>query len=291
MENATGQVIYNDRATTSMTEILFTNGVKMPFNWFLSRKYENTSYPSAKWFNKLMNSLGFIVSSPLKEKSDALKFYVNMSLSKSDDYMKWFHTFKKGIENLGFENTEYYDKMKRVYIHEEIPWEEGGVLYDLLDETGDYFWFICLLYSRYGSIVDATFPDLFKIYGNMIEKGHKEVFDMEWFDPLRTFIKTNRLRDEFEYKNVSIKSFDFSKADFSKIEPDDISNIPEYDIEDMFIEKDGDFYSIDKALLAITASGGLAQSLERQDLEPSITNVSNMIKRKKKKNENRKTKK
>lgn len=71
-----------------------------------------------------------------------------------------------------------------------------------------------------------------------------------------------------DYQGVTIKSVP------ENVEPIDISNIPDYLLEDnpQIIMKDSKVYLKIDVEKAITAAGGLAQTMERQDLEGKTTN-------------------
>ncbi len=71
-----------------------------------------------------------------------------------------------------------------------------------------------------------------------------------------------------DYHGVTIKSVP------KGVEPIDISNIPDYLLEDnpQIIMKDSKVYLKIDVEKAITAAGGLAQTMERQDLEGKTTN-------------------
>lgn len=166
--------------------------------------------------------------------------------------------------------TEFYNE----------EWREGGVTYELLRETNDYFWFLVALFQVYCSCNYVPWEDLNDSLMEIDDSGFKG-FSFDWFTPLKTWVFREKMRIEFE--KSSKKEFIENKSvlknvDFSSLVSVDVNEVPEFELDD-YVEHDGLLYDPFDVYLAITAAGGLAQSLERQDLEGSVTNVGKMLKK------------
>jgi hypothetical protein len=107
-------------------------------------------------------------------------------------------------------------------------------------------------------------------------------FSFNWFLPLRDYFNAKKLEAEFSNKSLKSISSQYENVDFSTIKEVDVSAVPEYELEDGFVNYGNRYYNRFDVLLAITAAGGLAQSLERQDLEGKVTTVGRLRKNKKK---------
>lgn len=266
--------------------IMVSKHFEVPKNWYL----QDSPYPETFWMREFINKLSDAVvtdySYNLEEVDDGeeektefnpYEHYYNMKLPKSSEYLLWFDNFNDGMNKMGLGISEWYESTtasNRAFFIKE-PWETFSR--ERLEKTGDYFWFLVAFIQKFGSPSQYEASDVRKICEELDSLGHNIEFSMKWFEPLRVWISTRRLHDEFSGKTMKSLNIDFSNVDFSLLEPDDITAIPEYDLEDEYLSDNGNFYHKDKVLLAITASGGLAQALERQDLEPKITNVSTLL--------------
>lgn len=211
--------------------------------------------------------------------------YMNLNLPKSDAYMHHLNYFIELMNKSGYSSYweyDYYEIPSNKSEFSEMAWEKNGTTYELLRETGDYWWFLVAFSQVYSSWLYMSFGELNRFLHSVNQKGMKG-FSEDWFVPLKTFYAREEIRVEFE--NSKNKSFDKStlkNVDFSTLNSVNVNYIPEYDLDD-YVENEGNFYDPFDVYLAITASGGFAQSLERQDLEGSVENIGKMIKKRKKK--------
>lgn len=213
-------------------------------------------------------------------------YYFNMGIKKSSEYATWLERYTNYMWDIGLGSSEGYftnEGSHAVYVA-GLPCEDD-YLFEL-EETSDYWWFLVSVIQKFSSPCEQGWvPNMWEIE-ERVEETYKNFtgdFSFDWFLPLKNYITAVKLA--YDYKNKTMKSVsleNFSNLDFSLIKPADLSNIPEYDIEDSFIHHNGKYYEIMDVFLAITASGGMAQALERQDLEPKVTTVHNILKRKNK---------
>jgi hypothetical protein len=283
-DSGRGNPSVSDRALFEFFEML-SEYYDIPNNWFL----RNSPIPEREWMRNLTVALADAVTEDLfwDDDGNIYKGHFEMNLPKSDEYLRWYEAFNETLLDLGMGLSEWYESLIGNRSHYVIsPWEDYSL--ERLKETGDYFWFLVLFLQRFGSSSEYETSEVRDTIVNLYELGHEERFNIAWFKPLDVWMKAQMLRDEFNSRGTmkSFSNVDFSNVDFTTLEADDVSAIPEYDVDDNFISRDGKFYHRDKVLLAITAAGGFAQALERQDLEPKITNVATLLgkgKRKKKK--------
>jgi hypothetical protein len=220
-------------------------------------------------------------------------YFVDLGVPTSDMYVKWYREMQDVFFKLGW-TSEYFGPIRNGYaIHHELfseaPWENE--FYNALVETNDYWWFLVCVFSKLGSVtLDGRPSERTAKLLLSFEKENIGGFSLAWFEPLGTWIKKYIIMEE--YKKTSFKSisdFNFNNLNVSLIPTADISNTPEYDL-DKYINYKGKYYEPFELFKAITASGGFAQALERQDLEPRLTNVASLIRKKRKEKNGRKKK-
>jgi hypothetical protein len=217
-------------------------------------------------------------------------YYVDLGIPNSEVYVSWYDELSNALEKMGMGNSAYYGPMYNgeAYHHvlfELAPWDNE--FYEELKSTNDYWWFLVCLFSKIGSVtIDGLGATHVAEILLKIEDEKIGGYSSNWLKPLDIWIKKFQLMEE--YKNISLKSisdFNLSNLDLSNIDFVDITNIPEYEL-DKYIGYDGKYYEPFELFKAITASGGFAQALEKQDLEPRVANVNSILrKNKKRKNE------
>lgn len=213
------------------------------------------------------------------EDKELSEYYVDMQLPKSEKYLKWFDDFTRLFWQLGLSDSmiNEEDAGLRVF-YQSAPWENE--YYEKLQETNDFWWFLVCMIQKFGSSSEvSTAYETRKVFEEVVIKEKFEGFDLNWFENLHTWFLRNKMMKE--YKNSVPKQEEVFNVDFSQLKSVDINNIPEYDLDEYFYFN-GDYYDPIEVRLAITASGGLAQSLERQDLEGKVTTASSLLKKKKK---------
>lgn len=260
---------------------LLSHRYEIPANWYL----QDSQVEKQDWFDSFVNSLHEAMCIDGWAEPDKLyDFYYDMKLPKSDIYMVWFKAFSDTYEELGLELSEFGGDFDSTgdYLFTSPPWETFSL--ERLEQTKDYFWFLVLLIQKFGSSTEFSPYDVKAIFLKLDEKGYTKKFNFDWFKPLEVWMTSHHMMNEFRSNKISLKSLtseDFSKLDFSSIKPDDINEIPEYEINETYFNVNDNYYHVDKVLLAISAAGGMAQALERQDLEPKVTTVSSLLKKKK----------
>lgn len=231
-------------------------------------------------------------------------FYRDMNLEKSDKYIVWFDTFSEIMSAFG--DVEYESDLDDMppqhnWWVDECPWEPSysdtsGSTYLKLKETGDFFWFLIVCIQRLGSVVGLSWRDIYSVKKVLVEvsQDHKDAIDWSIFYPLNSWISAKSLESSFKKRSLKSVSKDLQSINLNleEINAIDVHEIPEFDLEENYIRYENNYYEVGDVVRAITASGGLAQSLERQDLEPKVTTVNSLLKKKKKikvkNNENRK---
>jgi hypothetical protein len=212
-------------------------------------------------------------------------YYFNMGIKPSENYVKYFDEFKDFMWELGYGVSEAYfdedDGLGTIYRH-GLPCEND--YYNKLKETGDYWWFLVCMIQKFSSGCEKDYtPSMEEVSGDILKhyENFTSGFSFDWFLPLKHYLHAKKLENEFS--NRSLKSFNsyYSNVDFSGINEADISEVPEYEVEERFVNHGNKYYNRIDVFLAITASGGMAQSLERQDLEDKITTISRLRKKKK----------
>lgn len=245
-----------------------------------------------KYFLSLCKKLGILVSTDEKflEKLDSAVFnfensnledlHYDTGLEKSEEYMRNYLEFDKMMFLMGFSETQWFDgECPAKHLYHETPWEEAGLVYDALQDTGDFWWFLVLMTQRFGSSSTERANEVMERI-----LMHEDVYTAltRWMHPLS--ILTTRLALMMEYEKRKSENFtkeDFSSVDFTRLKSIDIDTIPEYDLDE-YVFWQGRYYEPKDVWLAITASGGFAQALERQDLEPKVTNANVLADKKKK---------
>jgi hypothetical protein len=247
------------------------------FNMFGKHYNIPDSVFNSPWFDDFFNHLDDCFSRDDLFSEDFYKGYFDMGLPKSKDYISHFDSFEIFLRDMGIEDSDWDgDLLHSSRLHFiSAPWYSWG--YERLKSTNDYFWFLVLFIQRMGSLTEYESMDFTNTLMAVHNRGLSQYFDMEWFSPLNSWIGSRKIMDEFALSKGSIKSFKIPDYIMKGFESDDISSVPEYDVEDLYLNVNGNFYHIDKVMLAITASGGFAQALERQDLEPKVTNVASLI--------------
>lgn len=214
------------------------------------------------------------------------EYYFDMGIEKSKSYFEYYKNFTDYMWDIGLGVSEAYfakDEGFHSIYEGDNPWEND--FYFKLEETGDYWWFlVCMIQKVSSPCSDGFTPNASEVIEE-IEKTYKNSdngFSFEWFLPFKSFLVSQKIMNE--YKNYTIKSIESmsSSVNFSSLAEVDLTNIPEYEIEDSYIENEGKYYDPLDVYRAITASGGMAQALERQDLEDKITTVNSLTKKKKK---------
>jgi hypothetical protein len=262
-----------DGTTPTSSILIFRDFFKFVKDYFYVPEYGGNE----KWFNEFFERLKecFVKDDSFSE--DIYSGYYNMGLPKTKNYISYYDAFELFLSDVGLSDSEWdgdIEHSSRIpYVN--APWESWG--YERLEKTDDYFWFLVLLMQRMGSLTEYEYIDLMGGLKALYERGYTEKFDIKWFEPLQNWIIAKRMGDEIANSKISIKSFSLPISIMKGFEPDDVSSIPEYDIDENYLIIDGSFYHRDKVMLAITASGGFAQALERQDLEPKITNVASLL--------------
>lgn len=251
--------------------------------------YENeedfqSTYKHLEEFSEKLEEAVYAFNYDLEDNYDA--YYFDMNVEKSDEYVKNFDNFSDFMWDIGLGNSEaYFDRDEGFHAIYEgpNPWEDD--LYYELKETGDYWWFLVCMIQKISSPCGEWFTPNMSDVIEILEENYKNSdngFSFEWFLPLKSFLVSQKIMNE--YKNYTIKSIESmsSSVDFSSLAEVDLTNIPEYEIEDSYIENEGKYYDPLDVYRAITAAGGMAQALERQDLEDKITTVNSLTKKKKK---------
>jgi hypothetical protein len=211
------------------------------------------------------------------------RYYVDMGAPKSSLYYEYYKKIHKLIQFMGESRSEWYGKeygLRVFYETENTPWETYSI--ERLKRTEDFYWFLVLVIQRIGSCT-SKYGDHILANLEKIGKSIPGTFSLNWFSPFYRWFDRNKLMSEFSSIQKSINTDDFIPENYSYINPVDSSEIAEYDVGDRYRVFDGKYYDVMDIALAITASGGLAQSLERQDLEPSVTGVGKILRAKKKK--------
>lgn len=260
---------------------LISDYVDIPRHWFFSESV----HPEKEWMKNFSFALARAVEKDYSFEDNMYEGYFDMKLPKSEDYLAWYDRFEETIEELGMGLSEFHGSVsstsRSTYI--STPWDSWS--YERLKETNDYFWFLVVTLQRFGCSTEYQISEVRETLSRLYELGHENLFNMEWFQPLNTWITTQHLKEEYGSKLTvkSLSNTSFSNVNFSLLEPDDVTAIPEYDLSDDYVVNNGNFYHKDKVLLAITAAGGMAQALERQDLEPKVTSVAQLLGKTKKK--------
>lgn len=201
--------------------------------------------------------------------------YFDMKLPNSSSFLPWFENFDRVMKNIDDDLTSGLERGEGYSFHfwenKPAPWRPGGVSYDKLQETGDFFWFLVCVIQRFGSLVRYNPEAVSKLLLKFIKQRPNDL-NLDIFKPLESFAFRNKLIAQ--YGKITLKSLkeevDLEKLDFSKLVPLDIQKTPEYELFSSY-HNNGNYYAEDDIIqLAITASGAMAQSLERQDLEPKI---------------------
>jgi hypothetical protein len=245
-----------------------------------------------KYFLQLCEKLNLLVSgdSEFLSKLDEAVFdfdnktlddlYYDTGLEKSDFYAQYYDEFDKIMFLMGFSETEWVDgECPAKHLYYETPWEEGGLTYDALHATNDFWWFLVVMIQRFGS---SSTERSFDVMNRLLSHENVTSLIKKWMSPLS--VLTTRLDLMREYESKNVKNFakeDFSSVDLSNLKSIDITNIPEYDLDE-YVHWEGNYYKPMDVWLAITASGGFAQALEKQDLEPKVTNSNVLLDKKKK---------
>lgn len=265
--------------TTPTTSLYVIND----FFSLLNKYFKIPIEEKPEWFKRFYVSLVRSIESDFSFEENVLEGYFDMGLPKRREYVSYYDAFEQTLKDLGLENSEWegdLDVSQRVSFN-YAPWGDGWG-YERLDSTNDYYWFLVLFLQRMGSFSEYESMDVNKIFINLYESGNEDKFNIKWFEPLVNWIKSKQMMDEFSASKTSIKSLNLKGLNIEGFEPDDISAIPEYDVEEDYVNIKGNFYHRNKVMLAITASGGFAQALERQDLEPKLTNVARILGKNKK---------
>ena len=94
----------------------------------------------------------------------------------------------------------------------------------------------------------------------------RKYINLSWFEPLRPYVQARKLQNKVQAGERILAAKSISEL---IVEPLSASLIPEYLLvdNDAVLEHNGNLYAVEDVLLAITAAGGVAQALERQDLE------------------------
>jgi hypothetical protein len=281
LEDFNGSPCVSDTTFFRFFELLHER-YDIPKNWYL----KNSRNEETEWFNDFVDSLyKAVYFDGYYQPGSIYDSYFNMKLPKSEIYMVWYEVFNNTLTELGMDESEFVGDMDSTgdFLFREAPWETFS--YSRLKETNDYFWFLVLFIQKFGSTTQYTADDVKRVLINLYDKGYTKKFDFDWFKPFEVWMTSNYMMKDFYNRKFSLKSLgldDFSKLDFSEIQPDAITDIPEYEINETYFNINDNYYHVDKVLLAISASGGLAQALERQDLEPKVTTVSSLLNKKKK---------
>jgi len=132
-----------------------------------------------------------------------------------------------------------------------------------LKKTGDLFYFYVMMLVYFGGIT---------IYHHMHQSIPFFEEDLErYFRPIKVYVTAKKMEKEFSEMDVH-KAYNYT----SLVEPIDDSEFSPYLLEDTtaVIHKEGKYYLTEDVLKALTATGGVAQALERQDLEGGMENAA-----------------
>jgi hypothetical protein len=259
---------------------LLKSGIK-DFNYYEDDEDAWTAYT---YFNDFSNALEKAMYD--YNYGDVKDYYYDMGIKKSDKYIIHLDNFNDFMWDLGYGVSESYwdiDKNAGKVYYGGLPCENA--YYEELKRTGDYWWFLVCVMQKFSSPADEDdTPEMYDVYESIREHYSKfpNGFSFEWFFPLKGYLEAKKLENEFSKTSLKSLGEYYENVDFSSITEADISAIPEYEIEDSFVNYGNKYYNKMDVFLAITASGGLAQSLERQDLEGKVTTVGRLRKNKKK---------
>jgi hypothetical protein len=237
-------------------------------------------------FNYLNEFSSMLTKALYQYDYDGLKnYYFNMGIKPSEDYIKHFDEFNDFMWELGYGVSEAHfdadDGLGTIY-RKGLPCEND--YYNELKKTGDYWWFLICVMQKFSSPCDEDYtPGMEEISEDIMEhyQSFTNGFSFDWFFPLKHYLHAKKLENEFSRKSLKSFSSYYSNVDFSNIKEADISEVPEYEVEEIFINHGNKYYNKMDVFLAITAAGGVAQALERQDLEDKITTVGRLRKKNK----------
>jgi len=148
--------------------------------------------------------------------------------------------------------------------------EEEGILhfdpelvnktFDALKLTGELFYFYVMVVIYIGGSLDEGISEYFA-------ETLKDILT-----DLKVFVTARKMEKEFSSQDVK-KAANYTHL----VEPVDISGYPTFLTENKssIIRRSGKYYLTVDIIKALTAAGGVAQALERQDLEGGVTNAAN----------------
>jgi hypothetical protein len=153
-------------------------------------------------------------------------------------------------------------------IYDDTPWtlavdlDKVEEAVSLLKKTGDFFYMHAMVMILFGGITEKY---LFKA---ALEENEELLKDI--YLGFKVNVTAKKMMKEFSEKDV-LKAVSFTNL----ADPVNPSEVPPYALDSTsIVEKDGNYYLTYDILRALTAAGGVAQALERQDLEGGVTNAA-----------------
>jgi len=222
-------------------------------------------------FLNLSNNDSFIINKIFGFVEDVLYEKKNISEVESlidDDYNVVFdffaaiYSFDSHVSNLFFDNSFEHDvSLPDIVIKNDLN-ELVSFAHEKIKDSTNNFFASLFYYQFLSSVIVGGFTD-------------NEVFEEIDFDLFLVPYKEVKPKAvayvlQTEYSGFTVKSVP------SSVEPIDLSLYPEYLIMDNphLFYKDGKAYLKIDIMNAITAAGGVAQTLEKQDLEGGTTNAA-----------------
>lgn len=203
-------------------------------------------------------AFGFLVGKESRKNIKRLDYFDTGIVDKNNI------TFLKHLDNflLGKEyepDWNLYDNSRSSFQFDAVKVEEAV---SRLKETGDFFYLHVLLLVFFGGITE-------QYHANLAIKESGELLS-EMYMKYKSFIVAKKFTKEFSSQEVMKAASNYHLA--SPIDPE---IIPPYSIGSSSVVKiGGNYYLTDDILKAITAAGGMAQALERQDLEGGMENAA-----------------
>jgi hypothetical protein len=180
-------------------------------------------------------------------------FKTRMTSRKYLSYLKEFDTLLS--DSIYPPDWDYYEPHSNLLPFDE---ERVGRAFDLLKEEGDLFHLFVLVCVFVGGCEDTALVPTFSEYLKGILKD------------IKSYITAKKMEREFSQADV-LKAVSYTHL----AEPVDVSAMPPYLLNSSgVVTHGGKYYLTDDIIKALTASGGVAQALERQDLEGGITNAA-----------------
>jgi len=137
---------------------------------------------------------------PQDEDDYVEEVYQDLQLPKSEEYLDQLDKFIALMDTSGV--STYYDGSEEEVSNDNCwtifydrEWVEGGTTYELLQETGDYFWFLVAFIQNFASTPYVEDRDLHELLDKVESEDTLDHFSLEWFAPLKTWFQ-RQLREE-----------------------------------------------------------------------------------------------